>query len=575
MLRFFQKIDIQLENTSSQKIFLFVTFSFLLFLYSPSFYGPFTLDDSHTIVNNGIIQSFDNFSSIWLSAKSYSSLPATWGYRPVNTTVNAFLWWIGDGSTLPFHLFKFLLFFSIILLLKRIWVYLYPHKIPNIVLYTCLLLFLINPVHSQVLIYVSSTSSLLCGLFVILSVWSSILYKDTGDNKYYLIAFFSIVFGLLSKESGIVAIALIALVELYDNKIKQDQYLNNKSLKRLLMYLVPTIIGLGLIILMYEPTTGLARGTRSGLTYFMTQWRAYLRYFAMFIYSYDLNLDNLNFGFSDSFFDWKVISSLIINIGLLLLSVVIFNKKPWFLFVLLWFYVAISPASSIVPLGEPVNDHRAFLGYFIFGLPLFYFFDRIRRFSIELFFTVSLIFIIVYSGQTYHRAKQWSTNESIWRDTVVKNPTSPRAINNLTVELMSQARYQEALEVISGCAKIGATYYNCYTNMAILLATQGRDNEAEENFRKGIQFDKTIYKSRYFYIKFLRQRGFIGQPLALIKEADKFTRGVNLMIRAELIDLTMVSGKTDLAKKLWSEALDNIGKHEKLLSMGERYGFNK
>ena len=52
------------------------------------------------------------------------------------------------------------------------------------------------------------------------------------------------------------------------------------------------------------------------LTYFMTQWRAYLRYMGLLVWPWNFNADNLSFGFSSSILETPVLAALFANLAL-------------------------------------------------------------------------------------------------------------------------------------------------------------------------------------------------------------------------------------------------------------------
>lgn len=539
-------------------------------LYFPSLNSPFTLDDFHTLDSNGGIQTISNWAKVWTSGKYYSSNPATWGYRPVTTFINLLLWNTGTGSTWPFHLFKILLFWATCFLLANIWRRLLPYISEKVLLFG-LLFFILNPVHSQVVIYIPATATLLAAFFICAAVETYLKFRGTGKKTWFLLSLLSSLLAVLSKEEGIVFLALIPLTELYLCKI-ENKKLEKKSLWTFAFYVLPAVIGVGLIIYMYEPMQSLARGDLSPWHYFMTQWRAYIRYFVMYFVSYDLNLDNLEFGFSKYFFSIGVLSALIGNLVLIGLSLYYRNRFPFFIFGLAWFYIGISPGSSIVALAEPVNDHRAFIGYLGFGVLLVGFMNFLfQRFKAT---PVILSFILaIFCGLTFQRALVWSTAENLWRDTVTKNPSSARALNNLAVDLIRQSKPHEALVVLEKCKEKGSQYSNCYVNMAIVNAMLGRDQEAEKNFAAAVPLDIVQVQARTKWAEFCRARGFYERAFKLYSEVDKITQGNQLQVRTELTLLASQMGNSEQAKSIWTDTLQRFGSHPNLITIGKNLSF--
>lgn len=544
----------------------------LLLIYSPSINSPFLLDDSHTLSSNAFVQSFSGLKSIWTTGRAYSSLPATYGYRPFTTTMNMLLWLVGNGETWAFHLTKIFLFFLTCFLLAQIWSFLLP-MVSSEVIAAAVLLFAVNPIHSQVVTYIAAIATQWAALFVCLSVYGYLRYrKDEKLRFWLLISLFCALLAILSKEEGVVILALIPLVEFYLRIVEGSSFFSTKRVKEMALFLVPAFVGVGLIVYMFEPTQNLVRSDVTVGSYFMTQWRAYLRYFVMYFYAYDLNADNLEFGFSTHFLSAPVLFALIANLFFLATVIFFARRKPVFALALFWFYIGVSPASSVVVLSEPVNDHRAFLGYLGFAIFAILALDWIRGQSRNLFMATSVIAIVTYSVLTYQRGDVWSTNEKFWRDVVAKNPSSPRAHNNLGLEMIHQNKENVALDLLKRCYELQVTYPPCYINRAVAFARQGRDAEAEQEFAAAVRYDRGVIQSHSNWAKFLSSRGNFAKAQELLTIADRFAQGQNFDVRMELLSVTRQMGQMDLAKKLFNEAVSTFGRSAPLLAQGHRLG---
>ncbi len=540
-------------------------------IYSPSLHGPYILDDSHTLSSNGFVQSYSNFTTIWSTGRAYSSLPANYGYRPFTTTMNMVLWSIGDGATWPYHAAKIILFFLTCWLLGKLWSVLFP-KVPREVIGAAVFLFAVNPVHSQVVSYISAIATQWAALFVCLSVLFYLKFRQSSLMRFHVFSLLSALLAILSKEEGVVVVALIPLLEIYLRKRENSALLSTARIGALAAYLIPMAVGVGLIVYMFEPLQNLVRSNVSMGSYFMTQWRAYLRYFAMYFYSYDLNADNIAFGFSRSFLERSVLLALALNVLFLVVAVGYWKRLPALTFALMWFYIGVSPASSIVVLSEPVNDHRAFIGYMGFAAIGILLLNALRAKNRTAFLVVVCAVGVVYSAMTYKRAEAWSTNENLWEDTVAKNPLSPRAYNNLSLDHMRQRRYEDALALLKRCSELQPTYHVCHINSAIVLSQLGKDDRAEQEFALSAQYDPSVVQSRYNWAKFLLARGHFARAQSLLTEADTVAQGQNLEVRMELISAVRQQGDRELAKKLFQEAVSVFGWQPRFNAEAQRLG---
>ncbi len=537
----------------------------MIFVYRPALSGPFEFDDGHSIRDNQAIHDLHNVIGVFTSAKYSTTMPVNWSYRPVTTFSNMLLWQVANGSPVPFRVFKLVVFILMGILLVRIWKILLP-KVPEVILFAAISLFAVNPVNTEVLIYVSASSTLLAGFFSVLALWLYLLYRRELRVVWLALSLLSYFTATMAKEEGIAAYAFIVFIELYLRQTDGKRLLDLSLLKTAVLYLIPCGLDLLLFSQMYESTQLISRAQVTTLQYFITQWRAWLRYVVMYFVPYDLNSDNLNFGFNYSLKERVVLFSLLGNIILLAGSILLWRRrKPIFLFALMCFYAGVSPASSVVRLAEPVNDHRAFLGYMGFSVVSVWLLNWLWSYQKSVCKVVIAGVAVSYCAGTRIRAETYSNGEKFWRDVVAKNPSHARARNNLGVELMAQARYKEALEEIRVCIRLQDNYANCYINAAIVAAALGDDAEAEKNFNLGIQYDNFIVLSRSFYAQFLIARGDVTKALKLLEECDQFTHGLDLDVRVWMVTALVKMGDENRAAAVIRDSMKTFGRNPRIV----------
>lgn len=548
-------------------------------VYGPSLAGPYVIDDFHTIATNGGIQTLSNWWKIWTSGKYYSSLPSNWAYRPVTSFSNLWLWWIGGGETWPFHVFKVIVFFFQCMVLWKLWSRLLPN-FSKTVLAGGLLLFALNPVHTEVVSDISASSTLLAGFFCTLSLSYYLDFRDRRNPWRLFGCGLAIVLAVLAKEEGVVAVGLIPLTELYLQKsndpsgFKFRRFLANIQLwKTFALIALAGIIGVGLVFAHYEPNAAIARGGVGRWPYFLTQLRAYIKYMSDFFFARELNADNLQFGFSWAVSDTRVIIAIVLNVVVIAIGLLTWKRWPQILYGILFFYIGVSPASSVIPLSEPVNDHRAYIGYVGFALIAMVVLNGIYQFKRLLMILVVAAVAILYGWMTFERSLVWGDAISFWRDTAAKNPISARAQNNLAVELMARAEFDEALQLLIRCKTLEPTYASCYINLGVVRSSLGRDLEADLEFQRALPLDSSVVQSRFHYATFLSSRGLVSRALALAIEGDAFAKGMNLQLRIAVIDLYSRTGRVVESKNSYLEALSLHGRHEQLVKIGRALGY--
>ena len=97
--------------------------------------------------------------------------------------------------------------------------------------------------------------------------------------------------------------------------------------------------------------------------------------------------------------------------------------------------------------------------------------------------------LLVLGLLTWQQCGIYVNIETLWRDTLVKNPDCWLAHNNLGLLLENQGHIEEAMEQCQKAVQINPNFYESLNNLGVILAAKGRFDEAIENYRKAIQIN--------------------------------------------------------------------------------------
>ena len=483
--------------------------------YITSIDGSFHFDDSHSVESNVAVRSLTNIPSFWTDTRTSSFIPENRVYRPLVYTFYAFCWQIGGGATWPFHLMKIFMHILVALALFMIWRRLWSQEgwfpvkslklklplvsrsisiTPDTAAVVLAVLFGIHPTGSECVDYISATTSLQCAMFYLWAFYSYLVFRDTGDRKCLFTSLLLYFLSVASKEEGITLPAMVVVTELFLSPGGAAARVRSAFFKLLPYLLLGGLLALWVVYM--RPVEGdESRGVVSPLHYFITQWRAYLWYMRLWFWPWDLNADSASIVFSQSFTDPLVIRAMIGNGIVIAFAILNRRRFPAMLFGMLWFYITISPASSVVVLAEAINEHRMYLAYigFVGGTftvllwlaeQMFVAETRDRRLG----WILTMICIGLVAG-TQERNRVWANDENLWKDTVDKNPTSGRALNNLALVYLSRGEYAKAIEQLEACERYWSTYMYCPLNHGISLFALGKYAEAEQSLQKAYTFN--------------------------------------------------------------------------------------
>lgn len=468
--------------------FRYVVFAVLILLaYATSLDVTFYFDDSHSIVDNSALYSISNWYRYWIDPALTSSLPANRSYRPLTFTVYNFLMAAGDGSPAPFHAHKMLLLFGICVLICKIWSRLMPE--PRYFGFSLACLWAVHPALSESAVYISASSSLQAAFFYFWAFWNYL----RNPRAIWPVAL-CYAASCFSKEEGITLPAVLVIYEW----LLGSGARNRKPIAAL------SILGIGLFAFIQTriPTEqSVSRGSVPTLHYFYTQIRAWVHYQLLWLWPHRLNADNVVFGFSKSILEPLVTASLVAQAAVTALLYRYRRQAPILLFGWLWYYLSISPASSVIPLAEPVNERRmliAYLGYT--GIVHWVTWqwaasvDRIRRVIPHLFVAMLLGLTVA----TFSRVQVWRDDLALWEDVVEKNPGHVRALNNLASVQITHGDYSGALSTIDRCLAL-SPYLYCKLNQGIALTQLHRYAEAREAYDAVIAMNQGLATPHYYY----------------------------------------------------------------------------
>src|SRR5262249_14193106 len=114
-------------------------------------------------------------------------------------------------------------------------------------------------------------------------------------------------------------------------------------------------------------------------------------------------------------------------------------------FGILWFFIALAPTSSLIPLAEVMNEHRPFFPYV--GLPLALGAlvplaagtnegrparPPARRAGLA---AAAVLLLAPPAAGAHRRNVVWASSESLWRDGALKSPGSGRVLMNYALAL--------------------------------------------------------------------------------------------------------------------------------------------
>jgi len=225
-------------------------------------------------------------------------------------------------------------------------------------------------------------------------------------------------------------------------------------------------------------------------------------------------------------------------------------------FGLAWFAIGLLPTSSVIPLAEPLNEHRVFLPFI--GLVLAAVWGgrlllegRGRR---PVVVGLCAAILVALALGTHVRNRAWLTEETLWADVTVKSPANGRGWMNYGLALMARGRLAEARDCYEKAALLTPNYWTLEVNRGIVENALGRPAAAEPHFKRAIELGPTMPDTHSFFARWLAGMGRAPEAVSQLETALRVSPGT-APARALLMDLRAAAGDLAAAAALARETL--------------------
>ncbi len=163
--------------------------------------------------------------------------------------------------------------------------------------------------------------------------------------------------------------------------------------------------------------------------------------------------------------------------------------------------------------------------------------------------------LAVLAALTCRQTHAYANLETLWRDTLGKNPGCWMAHNNLAVLLDNQGRLQEAEEHTRAALAVEPTYQEAHNNLGGLLARQGRLEEATQEFVETFRADLTSTAAGKNLGVVLSQRGDLEQQVLALAESLRQRPGYE-RVADSLGRVLLLNSRLDAAARYFQQVIE-------------------
>jgi tetratricopeptide (TPR) repeat protein len=529
----------------------------ILATYANHFHNSFHFDDWHTIVNNTSIRDLRNVPLFFRDATTFSAVPSTRSYRPLVSTLLAIDYQLGHGlQPFWFHLSIFALFIALTLLVAFVIHHLLEYEAASSrnrwIALAAAAWYALDPANADTINYIIACSEVMSALGIIASFAVYVAFPRLRRYHLYILP---AAIAILAKPPAAIFAVLFAMFRLLfpDPSVAGRRPRAPERLEEA----APAFVACAVVLLLVKHMTPVSwsPGVVNAHDYLVTQPYVALLYFKMFFWPtgissvYDLK-PFVTFGDARLWIGF----AFFLCISAAAIVGAVSAKTRTIGFGLLWFLIALLP-TSLFPLAEVMNDHRAFLPYIglviaIAGAAalLVAQLDRQRRWATIAATCAVTLFLCANAYATFQRNKVWKTEETLWHDVVLKSPGNGIGLISYGITLANKGDLAGALDYFHRAQQLMPGYPVLLVNLAIVEDATKQTAAAEQHFKEALRLAPSFPAIYAHYARYLLSHSRADEARALLQRAlelspnDLYARELLKQARSRASELAPFAG---------------------------------
>jgi len=450
--------------------------------YANSFRGRFFLDDSHTILQGPQIVHLRPLRLL-LGTRPVASLSLALNYQVSGADP-----WSYHAVNLAVHLLAALALFAVVRrtlradrLAGRFG------RVADPLALAVAAIWMVHPLLTGAVTYVTQRFESMMGMFYLLTLYCAI--RAAGGRGGAVAAWSSAAvlacaLGMGCKEVMVTAPLMVAIY---------DRVFVWSSWRRVLRRRAVLYVALAATwVLLWRPwaggpppgapaSAGFEMAGVSPVAYALTQFEVIVRYLRLAVLPVGLCLD---YWWPLAEDPWAIVPPAILVAALAAATVVALRRRPGAGFAGAWFFLILAPTSSIMPIADPLFEHRMYLPLagvvaLVVCVAWRLVFARLdRRVGARAGAAAAVVVTAVLGTLTHLRNRDYADEVRMWTDVVAERPENPRGRNNLALALIRAGRPREALGHLREALRIFPEYVDANENLGLALSRCGREADA-------------------------------------------------------------------------------------------------
>jgi protein O-mannosyl-transferase len=441
--------------------------------YIPAIRGGFVFDDNKLIVENRLVKAPDGLYRFWFTTEAED-------YYPLTSTLWWLQWRLWGADPVGYHVVNVLLHAGNAIL---VWIILRGLKIPGA--WLAGLAFAVHPVNVASVAWVSELKNTLSMLLFLITIALYLAFDEKRRWRFYGFSQVAFLLALFSKT----AVVMLPIVLLGCVWWRHGRLRWNDVLRSVPFFVLSLVLGLVTLWYQYNPVRGEVTVRTEGIISRLAAagWMPWF-YLSKAVLPVDLSMIYPKWDV-----DGSRVDSWLAGLGLVTCFVLFwYKRRTWgrpLLFALGCFVVMLFPVLNLLKQGPyrltSVADRWDHWQYYSIIAPIAMAVAageracrRMGRRGRSIGVLASMAVLVALGVATWVRAGVFGTAETLWRDTLAKNPHALVAHNNLGNVLVEAGRFEEAIQHFEYALRLKPNHANARNNLGVALARAGKVHEA-------------------------------------------------------------------------------------------------
>ncbi len=494
----------QLAIVKSQWLVLIFCLLVSAAVYGNTLHNEFVFDDFSLVVDNELLRSPAHLPKIF--GLTEWKIP----YRPLRTASYVLDYALTGEDPLAYHIsnmvYHGLVGFFVFLIARLLW------ASPRRAVFAALL-FLVHPIQTDAVAYISGRRDILFTLFYLMGFWIAVRSRSQRRSGDALLLGVCYLAALASKE---MAVTLPVLLLAYDAYAARGWRAWRTTVHtywvQYAVLAVPMVLGLIHWLFIESPSHRLAWYGDSWPLHVLTVARVLVYDLRLLLWPVGLNADYSYNAFPASISWWEPqgIAALVLLAALCWAWRRCWIAHSWCAWYGLWMVVTILPVCHIIPHHELLAEHYLYLPSVGWCLALAHGLAALARHraparQITMVCTVALV--MFYGTNTVLRNRDWKDGVTLWSITTQRFPECARAHYSLAMSHMRRGEVSQVEPSLRKALDIEPDNEKALFQLADLLRTRGEPIEAIQYYEQLVMLDPDDVKMRSNVAALLMQQG--------------------------------------------------------------------